>query len=647
METYRGMIDWGIGDMQFKKMLVEFGKLMSVYFVSFPQEHYFILNTVKRIFESCCISGMTENRVLKMIEYGFNCTKNKQPILYTNFEQHIKEATVKQAEFKDAIKQLQTIGTTLNCKKTICIPINGLCIINNNVLPMTQSLGVYPNSRDEFGNIYFGCDDGVDGQATRIAIRELCSKFGGFIDSRGAEPAFYVLNQMSLMFIKGFELDTEHLIELRKLAIIQTSMEVMISKNKYDGIGLYRQWKVGRQLATHYERPTNFHSQLCRDTKINPLQLDEPLWWALMMSMLGLFEEQRNVYDTALMAYGITTETQFHNYIRENFKDKIIGNIELYTVNEMPVSIFTLDNFETTEKVYYLKNHSSINGLCKTHTYYSQTEIENYVLVNGCVWCHHIPTLADFELSNINKINHFDEIKKKLSTCSKLYVPVDIVASSMSFIPNTKFRINMVGITGAGKSTVSKMIYDLVTSKGASCLIVSADKWSKKGHKGKQLQQSIQQEIKQFDTKTTKYKFLIVDICNENGITNDCFGFNTSSYTSINFFPNFDKSRFDEYQCWCLRNVLRRPMHTETSLFWLNPESAGVSTCIKVHNMKTNGLKKQLGIGSYMVLDELFTMEQVMTIIGDKALAYETFLATRDLEKSVFDLIKTTNFPFE
>ena len=56
----------------------------------------------------------------------------------------------------------------------------------------------------------------------------------------------------------------------------------------------------------------------------------------------------------------------------------------------------------------------------------------------------------------------------------------------------------MIGITGAGKSTVSKKIYDYVISKESSCLIVSADKWSKKGHKGKQLQTSVFNEIKKF-----------------------------------------------------------------------------------------------------------------------------------------------------
>lgn len=639
LDEHKGNINWGIGNMNFKQMLSEIGKLLSVYFVSFPENHFFISNITKKILGTCNIVDMTEERILNIIKYGFDCTKNEKPIMYTNFEQHIKEATVKHAEFKNAIDNLKLQGTTLNSKKTICMPTNGACIINNQVLPLTQNLGVYPKSKDQYGNIYFGCDDEVDGQATRIAFRELCSHMG-YIDNRGPEPAFYVLNEMSLMFIKGIELTTEHMVELRKLAVIQTSMEAMVSKDKYDGIGLFKQWQTGKTLATHYSRPTHYHSQLYKDIKINPLRLEEPIWWALMMSMLGLFESQKNMYQTALVAKGITDESEFQSYIRETYKDTVLGQSVLYTIKEQPTSVFTLDYFEPTDEVYILKSH----GLCNTQTCYSKHEIESYVYSSGCVWCRYIPTWDDFVITHINKINHLEAVSKIMTCCSKLHVPIDAIESTNIFGDNKKILINMIGITGAGKSTVSKKIYDLVTSNGASCLIVSADKWSKKGVKGRKMQTSIKQEIKDLDSKDTEYKFLIVDICNENGPTSNCFGFDTSEYTAINFYPNFEKSKFDEYQCWCLRNVLNRPMHTETSLYWLNPESAGVSTCIKVHNMKTNGLKKLLGVSSSLSFDEGLSMDQVIIQLTNKANSYANYIATKDLDNVVNELVKSTGF---
>jgi hypothetical protein len=158
------------------------------------------------------------------------------------------------------------------------------------------------------------------------------------------------------------------------------------------------------------------------------------------------------------------------------------------------------------------------------------------------------------------------------------------------------------------------------------------------------MQQAISREIKDLENKNTEYKVLIVDICNENGPSSNCFGFDTSEYATFNFYPNLDKTKFNEYQCWCLRNVLSRPMHTENSLFWLNPESAGVSTCIKVHNMKTNGLKKLLGIVSHLTFSEAMTMEQVMNSLNAKALAYEAYLATKNLDDEIVELIKSTGF---
>lgn len=637
LNEQKGNISWGTGNINLKQMLSEIGKLLSVYFVSFPKDHFYITLISQKLHEICNIQEMTPERITNIIKYGFECTKNEKPILYTNFEQHVKEGTVKKAEFADAIQTLKVDGTTMDSKKTICMPTNGLCVINNGLIQLTQSLGPYPNSKDGYGNVYFGCDDDLNGQATRIAYRELCGQLG-YKDKMGPEPAFYVLNEMSLMFISGIDLSRDHMVELRKLAVVQTSMETIIAKNKYDGVGLWKQWKAGKMVPTHFTKQTQFHSQLYKDPKINPLRLEEPMWWALMMAMLGLFEEQRNMYDTALMAKGIVTEKDFLAYARDTYKDKVQGKIALYTTLDEPISVFTMDNFEPTDDVYILEKH----GNCSTKTCYSKQEIELYVLQAGCVWCKYKPSWADFKSYDVNKTNQVDIINNLMASCSKLHVLSDDTHHDLQ--NNNKILINMVGITGAGKSTVSQKISDLVTSNGGSCLIVSADKWSKKGHKGKQLQNSINKEITDFDNKQLEQKVLIVDICNENGPTSIPFGFDTSEYTTFTFYPNLDKNKFDEYQCWCLRNVLSRQMHTETSLYWLNPESAGVSTCIKVHNMKTKALKTTLGINSSLTFNESMTKEQITNLINARATAYQTYLATKTLDEAVSEFVKSTGF---
>lgn len=639
LDEHKGNINWGPGNMNLKQMLSEIGKLLSVYFVSFPTEHFFVSLISKKIHEVCNIPEMTVERITNIIKYGFECTKNEKPILYTNFEQHVKEGTVKKAEFANAIETLKVQGTTMNSQKTICMPTNGLCIIDNKVIPLTQSLGPYPQSKDGNGNVYFGCDDGIDGQATRIAFRELCGQLG-YRDKMGPEPAFYVLNEMSLMYISGVDLATEHMIELRKLAIIQTSMEAVIAKNKYDGIGLYKQWQAGKVIPTHFSKQTHFHSQLCKDYKINPLGLDEPMWWALMMSMLGLFEEQRNLYNTALAAKGISTANEFLAYVRNAYKDKLQGKLALYITQEQPTSVFTLDHFEPTDEVFMLEKH----GNCATKTCYSKHEIDIYVRISGCVWCQYKPTWADFKPQHINTANQTELLNDLMMHSSKLCVPADQTNAHNGLKNSNKILINMIGLTGSGKSTVAQKIHDLVISKGASCLIVSADKWSKLGFKGKQMQANVFKEIKDFDDGPSEHKVLVVDICNENGPSTNYFGFDASEYTTYNFYPNLDKSRFDEYQCWCLRNVLNRPIHTATSSYWLNPVSASVSTCIKVHNLKRNALKKVLGVNSNLSFDEGLSMVQIMNLIQERATTYETFLATKQLDDIVSDLVKSTGF---
>jgi hypothetical protein len=381
---------------------------------------------------------------------------------------------------------------------------------------------------------------------------------------------------------------------------------------------------------------------LYKDGKINPLKLEEPMWWALMMSMLGLFDEQSHTYNTALLAKGINNQVEFLNWIRDTYKDVVQGQLNVCTLKPEPTSVFTLDNFGVGEEVYVLKSHDQ----CNTKTHYSKSEIESYVLGSGCVWCHHRPTWSDFELVSVN-VSQEEQLAKLMASSSKLGVPIDAVESSITFggASNNKILINMIGITGAGKSTVSKKIYDLVTGSGGSCLIVSADKWSKKGTKGKQLQTSINKEIRDLDSSDSEYKVLVVDICNENGPSSNCFGFDTSSYSTFNFYPNLDKTKFDDYQSWCLRNVLARPAHTATSLYWLNPETAGVATCVKVHNMKTAGLKKLLGVTSSLVFGENGSIYSIMSQITSRANAYDSYLITKNLDEQVVNLLKSAGYP--
>jgi len=374
-------IDWGTNQMEFKKFLSEIGKLLSALFISYPESNMFIENIIVELTE-LNVSNMNSDRIRNIIKYGFDCTRSKKPIVYTNFEAHVKESTVKKAEFTDAITQLKTQGTTLNSDMSISMAQNGLVVLNRNTIQLDNYLGNYPMSGDKFRNYYFGL--GANPQAIRIGMREFCKYIGVKNSNNSHSVIFYILNQMSLLYIHGIPIDDEIMKHYRELAIFQTSMETVVGKGTYSGIGCYTQWKNGLLPKMHYSEDKP-HSSLYTDTFINPLRLNEPLWWALQMSMLGLFNEQLNVYEESIKALQIEpTEKEFNKWIKLTFKDVVNGNIQIINAEPIPKSIFTLSEFESDDEVYVLKDH----GLCKTRTPYSKDEIDNYVMIpgKGCCW---------------------------------------------------------------------------------------------------------------------------------------------------------------------------------------------------------------------------------------------------------------------
>ena len=653
VEEKKDLIDWGINQMDLKKFISEIGKFMSIIFVSFPLEHTFTTMITRRI---SLISSLEPDRILGILQYGFDCTKQNKPVVYTNFEGHVKEATIKKNEFADAVSLLNTKGTCLGSTKRISCPSNGVCVIDNNCINITNPLGSYPNSRDKYNNTYFAID-GV-GQAIRIGMRGLCGEIG-LRDARNSPSViFHILNQMSLMFIKGINLNCEHMDELRKLAIQQTSMEVIVAQGIYDGVGCYTQWKAGNLIKMHFKNPLT-HTSLYTDISINPLKLTEPIWWALMMSMLGIFKEQLYNYESALKVLlrdDEITEENFLSYIKIKYNSIIKGNVILQKYDQPKISVISLDHFNPSDTIFMFKNH----GDCKAETWYSEMEFNSYVKTHGCVWCRFIPT--DEYIESIVLEDNEKKLEDVMKECSLLYIEdlnrfstgcgsiysgagsascTDIPYVSTSSSGNRNVRINLMGITGSGKSTTALLMSDYLISKGLKVLIVSADKWSKRGISGKDVANKVFGEILHFDKEQCD-KVIIVDICNEGGINNKCFNYDLSSYETYNYTPNFnkDKANFNDYECWCLSNVLDRTMHNEHTNYWLNPESAGVSVCIKVHNMKAKGIKNILKIKSNpKSFDERLTVEQINNLIKDGKEKYDIIIKSKDLKIVVAEFL--------
>ena len=651
VELNKNNIDWGMGQKDLKKMLSEIGKLLSILFIQFPVAHPFFEKIYISIDNSLSTStqefNMNIDRIRKVIEYGFNCSKQNIPVIMTNFDEHLKESTTKQNEFADAISLLKIKGTGLGKYKKISIPYgkNQICIIDLGTAELTKPLGEYVNSIDKFGNVYFGTDGNE--QAIRIGIRKFCEMVG-FPNARTSPSViFYVLNLMSLMFLSGIDLnENEHMMELRKLAKIQTSMEVMVQKGKYDGKGCWAHWKSGKLIPMHFSN-TNTHTSLYSDKLINPFGLSEPIWWALMMSMLGLFEEQKQYYIKILEQMNIgTNENDFLNWFKNTYSKSLEGKVILEKIDEEQKSIYTLDYFEDTDEIYELGPH----GKCGVKTWYSKEEIETYVMKQGCVWCKYMPLSTD--LVRVYKENANNKIKNSMDKGIKFNIcgidNMTNVFSNMNLSLNTdsnvkKFRINLLGVTGSGKTTASEKISKIIEDNGGKVLVVSADKWSKQNYKGKDLQNKIFNEIKQFDAKLHELKVIIMDLCNENGIVKNSFGFNFNAYNDVNFYPNLDINKFDEYECWCLENVLSRAKDTPTTNYWLNPVAAGVETCIKVHNAKAKGIANLLAINKTNNFNQKSSLDQILNQIKSKSDNYKNLLKNKKLDLEIEKLIMENN----
>ncbi len=650
-------LNWGPMQADLKKTICEIGKLFSLLYVDLDQ--YFVADVIQRI--CTIIPEITPDRVSKLMNYGFDCTKNEKPIIYTNIDEHVKEAAVKQNQFGDAVALLAAKGTTQGLSSYISLPTRGVSVIADKSFTLTGNVGAYRSSSDAYGNPYFGI--GGHPQADRIGAREVLKTINFPDAQRCPDAIFYVADQMARMYIKGVPMETEHMKELRKIAINQASMEVMVAQGKYDGIGCYANWKLGRLIPMHFSKKTT-HIDLCTNSSINPLNLPQTIWWALMMSMFGIFTEQLKSYEGAVTAFcaenGMAmSEENFLLSIRAKYSGSVMGNPVLLKLEATQTSFFTLDEFPAGAKIFRLKDH----GQCRTRALYNGTPVAadgvsevEYVNQNGCLFCKYMPQASEWEAvvleDNATKLANAMRQAAPLTVRLGAAVPVGMGAAAgaaaapavvasvlqapvaamaqMSIASNDCLVFALMGVTGSGKTTAREKLERQLIAKGYKVLVASADDIAKLGHKD--AGQQVTQQIQAF-TATREKHAIILDICNERGFDKSkVFGRNLSSYKDVIFVPNFDKSQddFKDYECFCLNNVLARPMHSADTNFWLNPNSAGVKTCIEVHNTKAAGIMRTLGVaGKSAAFKSNLSMMEIQALIRDGAARHAAKLAAR------------------
>jgi hypothetical protein len=252
--------------------------------------------------------------------YNIEDKEYKSKVDYETEKRNSNDNLKKHGTVYHGFYDITTAGVPTERPTAVSLPMSdgGTICICNDMSEITNKFGEYPNSCDEYGNVFFG-------------IGEL----------NGITPSiFHIANIMSICCISyGRDLYDDVVKCLRYLAICQASESIMIANDKYDRYGCFYHWKQGRLIPMSYD-DNKTHTSLFSDERVNFFKLPESLWWALMMSMLGIFDEQLVNYSKALEAYGIEpNERSLVSYIRTR-KSR---NHSSYTFSSWDEEIWFLD----------------------------------------------------------------------------------------------------------------------------------------------------------------------------------------------------------------------------------------------------------------------------------------------------------------
>lgn len=135
-------IDPGVNCFDSKQLCSEIGgKIFSVIFSDVSDNHSYLENV------SLALSGINgfillnpveiaagktvQQKVKEFILYGYNCGRRKEPIRYANFDERVKDASVKKNEFQNATDLLTMNGPILDYGTVISFPFQGVCLTIN------------------------------------------------------------------------------------------------------------------------------------------------------------------------------------------------------------------------------------------------------------------------------------------------------------------------------------------------------------------------------------------------------------------------------------------------------------------------------------------------------------------------------------
>lgn len=323
----------------FTSALYEIGKTVLMLYMIYPKDSDVIskiISTFKQVSDKHHYN-LTKYDINELIKQSFHFD-NVNVVASVIEDGGFVDAKQQRADFKETTDSLIKYGTCHESNLSISLPYesnNNTIVICDDASMRTHNFNEYPNSADIYGNLHLGlftCPKMI-----RIAIREFWKQMG-YTDSRGCAPMFFVTNLMTKLYVSGAEFHCSYMKYLRTLAICQASTSVMIAPEKYDAKGCFDRWKEGKLIPIHFNDDKT-HSSLYTDSRINCFGLTEPLWWASVMSMLGIFDEQLPHYKTAICYHGIDADqSSFMSSLRRHLKSPNTYIFKKWTKSSSPTS---------------------------------------------------------------------------------------------------------------------------------------------------------------------------------------------------------------------------------------------------------------------------------------------------------------------
>jgi hypothetical protein len=172
--------------------------------------------------------------------------------------------------------------------------------------------------------------------------------------------------------------------------------------------------------------------------------------------------------------------------------------------------------------------------------------------------------------------------------------------------------------------------------KGFYTLVITTDIWKNKGLSSAQINIEFGKAVKRFVSQNMAEKKLII-------IDSDLeIQYDFSDFDELYYYPNLIMKYFDDYQCWCLRNLLNRTSRTATSTYHLNPVDDPLLKCIKIHLYKKKKCENYIGnkfTGKKTFIDTKDKKDVILQKIKYNADKYEKYLEKYKLEEECRDFI--------